>query len=64
MTKTIEEKKLIKLDRIINLLESLLIIQGKMIPISNEALRKIAGVGTARVTELVQSIKVPKDQKR
>lgn len=61
--KKFEEKLLKKIDRVSEILETLLIIQGGIAGINKKKLRKIVGTAMNRVTEITGLIKKPKASK-
>lgn len=55
------EKLVEKSNRIIELLENLVIINGRSAGIKSTELRKILGVGMNRITEITKTIRVEKE---
>lgn len=55
------EKLVEKSNRIIELLENLVIINGRSAGIKSTELRKILGVGMNRITEIAKTIRVEKE---
>lgn len=61
--KELETKLISKMDRVSELLETLLIVQCGIVEINKQEIRKIAGVGMDRVTKITKLIKKPKTPK-